>query len=119
MLIDRIISTGNIVLHTTHGGCLPSTVNGGYTGKCFISPSTTHWWPSRKRSPNSFQLMALEETRVHIYDLELQKKTGEFKIPPCSSIKVKPLAKEILLQSEKPISVIYVSNDDTYDMAGT
>ena len=114
----RIISTGNIVLHTTHGGCLPSIVNGGYTGKCFISPSTTHWWPSRERSPNSFQLMALEETRVRIYDLELQKKIGEFKIPSCSSIKVKPPAKEILIQSEKPISVMYVSNDGTYGYGG-
>jgi len=73
---------------------------------------------TRERSPNSFQLIALEEKRVCIYDLELQKEIGEFKIPSCSSIKVKPPAKEILIESEKPISVMYVSNDGTYDMQG-
>jgi len=36
---------------------------------------------TRERSPNSFQLIALEEKRVCIYDLELQKEIGEFKIP--------------------------------------
>ncbi len=110
----RIVSTGDIVLHTTSGGCLPSIEN-SYVGKYFISPSSTSWWPSRERSPNSFHLMALEETKVHIYDLEFKKKIEEFKIPSGSSIRVKPPAKEIIIQSEKPLNAMYVSNDGTYE----
>jgi hypothetical protein len=58
--------------------------------------------------------MALEETKVDIYDLEFKKKIDEFVVAAGRSATVKPPAKEILIRSERPLSVMFVSNDGTY-----
>jgi hypothetical protein len=109
----RITSTGSIMVHTTGRGCLPS-IEGSYVGRHFVSSSATSWWPSRDRSPSSFRIMALEETNVEIYDLEFKKKIAGFRIAAGHIAAVKPPAKEILIKSEKPLSVMFVGNDGTY-----
>ncbi|MFB0503768.1 MAG: hypothetical protein ACETWE_08040 [Candidatus Bathyarchaeia archaeon] len=106
-------STGNIMVHTTSLGFIPS-VDGGYIGKHFFSTCQEEWWPSRARSPNSFQISASQETKVTIYDVELRKFLEQLTVPSGENVIMKSVAKEIFIEADKPVTLVYVNNDGTY-----
>ena len=108
-----VTSTGNVMVHTTGLGFIPS-VDGGYIGKYFFSTCQVEWWPSRARSPNSFQISASQETKVTIYDVELRKFLEQLTVPSGENIIMKPVAKEIFIEADKPVTMMYVNNDGTY-----
>jgi len=109
----RVTSTGKVMVHTTSLGFIP-TVDGGYIGKHFFSICQVEWWPSRARSPNSFQISASQETKVTIYDVELRKFLEQLTVPSGENVTMKSVAKEIFIEADRPVTMMYVNNDGTY-----
>ncbi len=113
----RVTSTGYTMVHATSSspalGFIPS-VEGGYVGRHFFSTCLESWWPSRERSTSSFRISALQETKVTIYDPELKRKLEELTVPGGKSVKVNPEAKEIFIEADRAVTVMYVNNDGTY-----
>jgi hypothetical protein len=102
----RVASTGNIMVQSGRG-YIPS-VDGGYTGTRFYTislPGTDTWDPA---VAYGFQIIAAEESKVTVYDVEFRRKIDEFTVPARSNVTIKPDSHEIFVESDKPISVAYV-----------
>jgi len=102
----KVASTGNIMVQSERG-YIPS-VEGGYTGTRFYTislPGTSTWDPT---VAYGFQVIAVEEAKVTIYDVEFRRKIGEFTVPARSNVTIKPDSHEVFIESDKPISVAYV-----------
>jgi len=102
----RVASTGNIMVQSGRG-YIPS-VDGGYTGTRFYTislPGTDTWDPA---VAYGFQVIAAEEAKVTIYDVEFQKEIDRFTVPAGRNVTINPKSHEIFIESDKPISVVYV-----------
>ena len=102
----KVASTGNIMIQSGRG-YIPS-VEGGYTGTRFYTislPGTSTWDPA---VAYGFQIIAAEEAKVTICDVEFRRKIDEFTVPARSNVTIKPDSHEIFIESDKPISVVYV-----------
>ncbi|MEM2669604.1 MAG: hypothetical protein QXJ13_06990 [Candidatus Bathyarchaeia archaeon] len=100
----RVVSTGNIMVQSGWG-YIPS-VEGTFTGKAFYTSSTTSWDPT---VAYGFQIIAHEKNaHVKIYDVMAARKIDEFTVPAGKNVTVKPPGEEIFIESDEPISVMYV-----------
>jgi len=106
----RVASTGNIMVQSFGRGrsmYVPS-VEGMYSGTRFYTislPGTDTWDPT---VAYGFQIIAAEEAKVTIYDVEFRRQIDEFTVPAGRNVTVQPDSHEIFIESDKPISVAYV-----------
>jgi hypothetical protein len=118
--IHRIESTGNIMVQSgqipgkgtgdTQCFAVPSA-EGGFVGTTFYTRSLKNqewgWDPLRDYG---FQICALEDTHVTVYDLETQQVLMEFTVTGggCTAIQVE--ARAIGVQSDNPITLSFIHN---------
>ncbi|MDH5440468.1 MAG: IgGFc-binding protein [Candidatus Bathyarchaeota archaeon] len=106
----RVASTGNIMVQSFGRGrsmYVPS-VEGTYSGTSFYTislPGTDTW---ELAVAYGFQIIAAEEAKVTIYDVEFKRGILEFTVPAGRNVTVQPDSHEIFIESDKPISVAYV-----------
>jgi len=106
----KVESTGNIMVQSFGRGrsmYVPS-VEGIYSGTNFYTislPGTETWDPT---VAYGFQIIAAEEAKVTIYDVEFRRRILEFTVPAGRNVTVQPDSHEIFIESDKPISVVYV-----------
>lgn len=113
----RVISSGNVMIQSFHsfGGeelsffvhnsfFVPSA-KGGFMGTIFYSDSKTNW---DTIEPCGFRISALEDTKVAIWGVELNRIIQEFEVKGGSGVIVKPKADEMLLESNKPVTLSFV-----------
>jgi hypothetical protein len=108
----RMTSTGRMMVHTISLGSIPS-VEGGYTGRRFFSACITSYSPSRSAAPYGFQISAMEDTMVTVYDVEFRRKIEELTVPGGKNVTVRPQAREIFIEADKPIAVIYINYEQS------
>jgi len=101
----KVASTGNVMVQSSYG-YIPS-VEGGYTGTSFYTKSTTSWYGY---IAYGFQIIAAEEAKVTVYDVEFKRRIDEFVVPAQRNVTIKPKSNEIFIESDRPISVVYVSH---------
>jgi len=113
----KVTSTGNIIVQTFDTGrsmYVPS-VDGGYAGTDFYTVATTDWDPT---VTYGFQIIAAEEAKVTIYDVEFRRKIGEFAVPAGRNITITPKSDEIFIESDNPVSVAFVHHGPSVHAGG-
>ena len=114
----RVTSTGNIMLEE---GCpgersfyVPST-QGGFVGTVFyVRTSEGQRGDKYLYDPieeHGFTIMALEDAKVTMWDVEYKKPEAEWNIKAGDSVSmIRPAAREIMIESDKPITVAFLHN---------
>jgi hypothetical protein len=106
--VYKITSTRNIMIQSGGPGgrsfYIPA-IDGGYLGTAFYSISLSSWDPVQSYG---FRIDTFEETKVTIYDVMAERVLEERKLPANSAIYLKPVADEIFIQSDKPITLMFV-----------
>jgi len=107
----KIESTGNIMVYS--GWVTPRTyfipaADGGFSGRRFYTPSRTSW----SYTDYGFRIMALEDAKVKIWDLEFRKLIMEVRVKDGEMATVKPKADVIMVESDKPITFEFAHSGD-------
>ncbi|MEM4570501.1 MAG: hypothetical protein QXE66_04250 [Desulfurococcaceae archaeon] len=118
--VYRIRSTGNIMVmsgtipgigtYETTSFAIPS-VEGGFQGTFFIVRAfrAIEWgWDTTR--DYGFRVLALENTRISVYDLETGNKIGDYLVPGGAGIQLRPNAHAVALVSERPVSFWFLHN---------
>ena len=114
--VYRFESTGNIMVQSGGiagaGGdscpCNPvPSAKGGFVGQYFYTISSKSWDASMEYG---YRIMTSEDTHVKVYDLETKQVINEFSITGGNGIGFHPSANAISVQSEKPVTLLYINN---------
>jgi len=91
---------------------LVPAVQGGFVGTFFLTKSLTavggQGWDSRR--DYGYRVEALEDARVQVYDLDTKLVLREFTVKAGTGVGIRPAAKAIAVQSNKPITLSLVHN---------
>ena len=87
--------------------------NGGFVGKVFYARSSTLGIGDKilydAKEEKGFTIMALEDTKVTMWDVEFKKPEAEWNIKAGDSVSViKPVAREVMFESDKLITVSFM-----------
>ena len=117
--VYRVVSTGNLMIQSDRpegGGdaaCynertfyLPSP-EGGFYGRIFYSWSVESW---DTRASYGFRISSSEDAKVTVWDARFNRKLQEFTVKGGVGASVKPKADEIMIESDKPITVALIHN---------
>jgi hypothetical protein len=120
--VYKIVSTGNIMVQsgTTFadlgGGLSPHryrlsfpvpSAEGGFVGKFFYTRSAKGWDAFRDYG---YRISASEDAKVKVYDLDSKQVINEFSVKGGNGIGFQPSAEAIYVQSDKPITLLYINN---------
>ena len=107
----EIESTGNIMVQsgdpTLRRSFFVPSVRGGFLGTVFYSKSTDNW---DRTEDYGFKVCALEGATVSIWDLVTMNKLESLEVQEGGGATLKPKAAQILMQSDKPVTVSFVHN---------
>lgn len=111
----KIVSTGYIVIQTsglgwgTERSFFIPAVEGGFVGKTFYTASTetSDWDPIEDCG---FRISSLEDTEVEVWNVKFRRLIEEVEVKGGIGASVYPKAEEIMIKSEKPISVAFIHN---------
>ena len=107
--VYRISSTGRIMISSgspdDRSFFIPA-VEGGFMGRTFFF-RTRRWHPATNAG---FRVLALEDTRLTVWSVDSKRKIQEFKVKGGCGAVIMPRGDEIMVESDRPVSLIYVHN---------
>lgn len=108
--IYKITSTGNIMIQSIRpwrdrSFFIPA-VEGGFMGKSFFSKAR-EWAAS---ADFGFKILALDDTKVTIWDVESKRKIQELNIKSGDGAVIIPKGDELKVEADKPITLSYIHN---------
>jgi len=112
--VYRLVSTGKVMLQEWTGGtCFYPSVGGGFLGRQFIGGAfPTESWQGYM--PPAYVATGLEGSKLTIFDVEFKKKYDEKTLTASSNLTMQIKVRDIVVESEKPILLMYWGGGVTY-----
>jgi len=101
-------STGKIMIQSGWVGessFYLASVYGGFVGTDFYSVSSTNWDPKEE---NWFKIMAFEDTKAKVLDINNRRIIAEFEVTGGSSATVRPSASMVKFETDRPVTVAHI-----------
>jgi hypothetical protein len=119
--VYKIESTGNIMVQSSTtwadiGGLSPQRykssypvpcATGGFVGQFFMTKAANSWDADRDYG---FRISASEDTKVKVFDLSTEQMVSDLSVKGGTGIGFQPSADAIGVQSDKPITLLYINN---------
>ncbi len=123
LALYRLSSTGNVMLQSWGGGSLfYPAVRGGFAGKLFYGTAMVEelWGVTVRNSPTSpaFVMTGVEDAKARIIDIEFAKELNTTEVVARVNNSMKIAASHILVDSDKPITLMFRSASGGLTYAG-
>ncbi len=119
----EVASTGYVMVQCgdphsywdTHESYAMPSASGGFIGTDFFSYSNAQWDPMEDIG---FRVLALEPTKVRVYDLEKKSVLMEFEVDAFSTYRFQAITQAVRVSSSKPVQIMLIHDGGTTKMAG-